>query len=101
MSLRHPVLNHPLRMEVLRACAQGATSPKQFSVANHRPLGMVSYHFRELRKAKLIKVTGTAKRRGATEHYFRATPQAAEILDALAAEITALAREIDNLTTVA
>jgi DNA-binding transcriptional ArsR family regulator len=47
-------------------------------------LGAVSYHVRQLRDYGLITETRTEPRRGALQHFYRRTPLADELLDALA-----------------
>jgi len=67
-------LDHVLRQHILLAAVQGEVSPKELSVALDEGLSQVSYHVKVLRDdCGLIKETRTEPRRGALEHYYRAT----------------------------
>ncbi len=74
---------HPLKLRILalmaeppppRAVPDGAPepgwSPNSLHVAAREPLGNVSYHVRELEKARMIELVATKPRRGALEHYY-------------------------------
>ena len=68
-------LNHVLRQHILLAAVQGEVSPIQLSEALDEGLSQVSYHVKVLRDDcdGLIEETRTEPRRGAVEHYYRAT----------------------------
>lgn len=68
-------LDHVLRQHILLAAVQGEVSPKGLSEALDEGLSQVSYHVKVLRDdcEGLIKETRTVPRRGAVEHYYRAT----------------------------
>lgn len=77
-------LGHPLRIRILEVCNEREISPIQFVNEQMWPPGIrfrdpqhalthVSYHFRELDKARCIEVVDTNQRRGATEHIYRGT----------------------------
>lgn len=51
---------------------ESAASPKELAERVEAPIGNVSYHVRELHKAGLIELVETRKRRGATQHFYRA-----------------------------
>jgi DNA-binding transcriptional ArsR family regulator len=73
-------LGHPLRMRLLTfVTEQGEASPIEMSRAFDQPLAMVSHHTRVLRDLGYLELTRTEPRRGALEHYYRAT--AAPFLD--------------------
>ena len=74
---------HPIKLRILalmagqpppRAPAEGSPepgwSPNSLYVAVGEPLGNVSYHVRQLKKAGLIQLIATTQRRGALEHYY-------------------------------
>jgi DNA-binding transcriptional ArsR family regulator len=73
-------LGHPLRMRLLTfVTEQGEASPVQMSRAFDQPLATVSHHTRVLRDLGYLELSRTRPRRGALEHYYRAT--AAPFLD--------------------
>jgi DNA-binding transcriptional ArsR family regulator len=63
---------HPLRAHALSVMIEEPVSPKQLAERLGEPIGKVSYHVRELRRAGLIELVETRKRRGATQHFYRA-----------------------------
>jgi DNA-binding transcriptional ArsR family regulator len=73
-------LGHPLRMRVLTFITeQGEASPVEMSRAFDERLATVSHHTRVLRDLGYLELSRTQARRGALEHYYRAT--AAPFLD--------------------
>lgn len=68
-------LSHVLRQHVLLAAVQGEVSPKVLAKALDEGLSQVSYHVKVLRDDcdGLIEETRTVPRRGAVEHYYRAS----------------------------
>jgi DNA-binding transcriptional ArsR family regulator len=68
-------LDHVLRQHILLAAVQGEVSPKDLSQSLGEPLGKVSYHVKVLREDcdGLIEETRRVPRRGAVEHYYRAS----------------------------
>jgi DNA-binding transcriptional ArsR family regulator len=73
-------LGHPLRMRVLTFITEhGEASPVEMSRAFDQTLANVSHHTRVLRDLGYIELSRTEPRRGALEHYYRAT--AAPFLD--------------------
>jgi len=64
---------HPLRQEILSALNEREASPKELSDQLGENLSQVSYHFRVLRDYECIEMVRTEPRRGATEHYYKAT----------------------------
>jgi len=65
-------LNHPLRVEILRAIEENRASPVELSRRLEAPLGVVSYHVRVLADLGLIKLVKRTPRRGAVEHHYEA-----------------------------
>lgn len=68
-------LGHVLRQHILLAAVQGEISPNGLSKALGEGLSQVSYHVRVLRDDcdGIIEETRTEPRRGAVEHYYRAS----------------------------
>jgi DNA-binding transcriptional ArsR family regulator len=69
-------LAHPLRMRILTALHDGISSPNQLSQQLGEPLGNVSYHVKTLLEFDCIELVKTEPRRGAVEHFYRATERA-------------------------
>ena len=68
-------LDHVLRQHILLAAVAGEVSPKALSKALDEGLSQVSYHVKVLRDDcdGMIEETRTEPRRGAVEHYYRAS----------------------------
>lgn len=66
-------LAHPLRARVLVALSERVASPNEIARELGEPLGRVSHHFRVLAKIGTIELVETRPRRGAVEHFYRAT----------------------------
>jgi DNA-binding transcriptional ArsR family regulator len=66
-------LTHPVRMRVLTLLNQKVASPSELAEELGEPLGNVSYHVRMLLDLDLVELVNTKPRRGAVEHYYRAT----------------------------
>lgn len=68
-------LDHVLRQHILLAAVQGEVSPNDLSKALDEGLSQVSYHVKVLRDDcdGMIEETRTERRRGAVEHYYRAS----------------------------
>ena len=65
-------VSHPLRHRVLSRLSEGVASPKEMAREFGEPLPRLSYHVNVLREIGCLELVDTAKRRGATEHYYRA-----------------------------
>jgi DNA-binding transcriptional ArsR family regulator len=65
-------LSHPLRARILERLEHQTASPSELAQQLAAPLGNVSYHVRILAEAGLIELVRTTRRRGATEHHYRA-----------------------------
>ena len=69
-------LSHRLRVQILqRLTEHGAASPSELADALEEPLGNVSYHVRVLRELHCLELVRTEPRRGALEHFYRATAE--------------------------
>jgi DNA-binding transcriptional ArsR family regulator len=87
-------LAHPIRLAIMRTAA-GEFSPKTTADAlGDVSLQLVSYHVRILRDAGLLTLTRTEPRRGALEHFYRATPEASGRLRRLGAALIDLSVDL-------
>ena len=66
-------LAHPLRVRILTSLHKGISSPNQLSQELGEPLGNVSYHVKTLLEYNCVELVKTEPRRGAVEHFYRAT----------------------------
>jgi DNA-binding transcriptional ArsR family regulator len=64
---------HPVRAKALSMMAERPSSPKEIAAAVGKPIGNVTYHIRELEKARMVMLVDEKKRGGATEHFYLAT----------------------------
>src|SRR3954453_17122877 len=64
---------HPLRVQILIILNEKVASPNLLAQELDRSLNLVAYHVRVLEKYDCIELVGTKQRRGATEHFYRAT----------------------------
>lgn len=85
-------LAHPLRVRILSSLHKGISSPNQLSQELGEPLGNVSYHVKTLLEYDCVELVKTEPRRGAVEHFYRATERAF-FSDADWAKIPASARK--------
>ena len=69
-------LAHPLRVRILTSLHNGISSPNQLSQELGEPLGNVSYHVKTLLEYDCVELVKTEPRRGAVEHFYRATERA-------------------------
>jgi DNA-binding transcriptional ArsR family regulator len=69
-------LAHPLRVRILTELNRGISSPNQLAQELDEPLGNVSYHVKTLLEYACIELVKTEPRRGAVEHFYRATERA-------------------------
>lgn len=66
-------LAHPLRAKALPLFAEGTVSPIQVAKQLDVDVSHLAYHIRVLRKLGFIELVETKQRRGALEHFYRAT----------------------------
>jgi DNA-binding transcriptional ArsR family regulator len=64
---------HPVRMRLLAVLETEPASPKMLAERLSLPLGTIAYHVRTLNSLGLLELVDTKQRRGAVEHYYRAT----------------------------
>jgi len=64
---------HPLRVQILIILNERVASPNLLSQELDQSLNLVAYHVRVLEKYDCIELVDTKQRRGATEHFYRAT----------------------------
>ncbi len=69
-------LAHPLRVRILSSLHNGISSPNQLAQELNEPLGNVSYHVKTLLEYECVELVKTEPRRGAVEHFYRATDRA-------------------------
>jgi len=68
---------HPYRPHILHVLSkQSIASPKEMAFAMKVDVNKLSYHVRELAKLGYLELVRTEQRRGATEHFYRATERA-------------------------
>lgn len=68
------VAAHPVRLQAFSILTERAASPKELGAELDTPVANVSYHVHELEEMELIELVDEKKRRGAVEHFYRATP---------------------------
>src|SRR3954447_1959169 len=66
-------LAHPLRARILQRLGERVASPGDLAVELDAPLGVVSYHVRMLRDYDCVELVRTEPRRGALQHFYKAT----------------------------
>jgi predicted ArsR family transcriptional regulator len=64
---------HPLRVRILIILNERVASPNLLAQELDQSLNLVAYHVRVLEKYDCIELVDTKQRRGATEHFYRAT----------------------------
>ncbi len=69
-------LSHPLRFQALMILNERVASPNELSKELGEGLSQVSYHVKVLLESDCIELVKTEPRRGAVEHYYRATSRA-------------------------
>jgi DNA-binding transcriptional ArsR family regulator len=66
---------HPLRIQILEILSERVASPNDVSEQLEVDLTHVAYHTRALQKCGCLELVDTARRRGATEHFYKASPE--------------------------
>ena len=69
-------LAHPLRVQILELLTDHVASPNTIANELETSLSDVAYHTRALDRYGALELVDTAQRRGATEHFYKATPGA-------------------------
>jgi DNA-binding transcriptional ArsR family regulator len=69
-------LAHKLRVQCLSILNERVASPSQLAELLNEGLSKISYHIKVLKDYELIELVRTEPRRGAVEHYYRATARA-------------------------
>jgi hypothetical protein len=69
-------LAHPLRIQILELLTDHVASPNTIATELETGLSDVAYHTRALDRYGALELVDTAQRRGATEHFYKATPDA-------------------------
>ncbi len=69
-------LGHPLRVQALTILNERVASPNELAKELSEGLSQVSYHVKVLKDCDCIELVKTEPRRGAVEHYYRATSRA-------------------------
>lgn len=64
---------HPLRVQILTILNERVASPNLIAKELDQSLNLVAYHVRVLEKYDCVEMIETKQRRGATEHFYRAT----------------------------
>jgi DNA-binding transcriptional ArsR family regulator len=67
------VLSHPLRVHILDALNETIGSPSDLAREVEVDVNYVAYHVKELEKIGYLELVKTVPRRGAIEHYYRAS----------------------------
>src|SRR3954454_65905 len=66
-------LAHPLRARILQRLGERVASPAELAAELDASLGVVSYHVRMLHDYECVELVRTEPRRGALQHFYRAT----------------------------
>jgi DNA-binding MarR family transcriptional regulator len=66
-------LSHPLRVHILDALNERISSPSDLAREVGLDVNYVAYHVKELEKIGYLELVKTEPRRGAVEHYYRAS----------------------------
>src|SRR4051812_35722419 len=69
-------LAHPLRARILQPLGERVASPGELALELDASLGVVSYHVCMLREYNCVELARTEPRRGALQHFYRATAHA-------------------------
>jgi hypothetical protein len=69
-------LSHPLRIQILEILTERVASPNVLAHELGEGLTHVAYHTRALDRCGCLELVETAQRRGATEHFYKASPNA-------------------------
>src|SRR3954453_8483231 len=89
---------HPLRARILQRLGERVASPGDLAIELGAPLGVVSYHVRMLREYECVELMRTEPRRGALQHFYRATARPRLDADQWGALPAGLRRELAGET---
>jgi DNA-binding transcriptional ArsR family regulator len=67
------LLNHPVRLDAFLATFEAMASPIEVARLLRKPISDVAFHMSELRREGVIDLVKRAQRRGAVEHYYKAS----------------------------
>ncbi len=87
-------LAHPLRLRIMQAAGDGFSAKRLADAFGDASIQLISYHVRALRDAGLLELTGTQQRRGAVEHFYRLSPDAAQRLYTLGTSLASLGESL-------
>jgi DNA-binding transcriptional ArsR family regulator len=65
--------SHPLRARIMMTLHERVASPSELAREVGRELNLVAYHVKVLERCGCIEMVEARQRRGATEHFYRAT----------------------------
>ena len=90
-------LSHPIRGRIVRDSAEPFSPKMLFDRWNGElSIQLIAYHVRQLADKDLLQLDSTRPRRGAVEHFYRASPtvvkrlrEASKSFDALASQLEA------------
>jgi DNA-binding transcriptional ArsR family regulator len=69
-------LAHPVRAQALAILNERVASPNEIAQELDQGVGHISYHINVLKECECIELVETVPRRGAVEHFYRATTRA-------------------------
>jgi DNA-binding transcriptional ArsR family regulator len=69
-------LAHPVRAQALAILNERVASPNEIAQEVDQGVGHISYHINVLKECECIELVETVPRRGAVEHFYRATTRA-------------------------
>ena len=69
-------LSHPLRFQALIILSERVASPNELAKELGEGLSQISYHVKVLLESDCLELVKTVPRRGAVEHFYRATSRA-------------------------
>lgn len=67
------LLNHPVRLDAYLATFEAMGSPSEISKLLRKSISDVAFHMGELKNEGVIELVKRAQRRGAVEHYYKAS----------------------------
>lgn len=92
-------LAHPIRLTIMRSAAEPFSPKDMADKLGDVSLQLVSYHVRILRDAGLLQLTSTEPRRGALQHFYKASPDASSRLATVGKTLSTLGDELGQAKT--